>query len=76
MFLSNLTADELYISLKEEGPYFVAIFTNNGKHPEKAIIEGGGLSSLRALVEKEYGIMEIESKPRFLLKISLPYKNN
>ena len=74
--VSHAKGDELYISLKEEGPYFVAIFTNNGKRPEKAIIEGGGLSSLRALVEKEYGIMEIESKPRFLLKISLPYKNN
>lgn len=73
--VSHAKGDELYISLKEEGPYFVAIFTNNGKRPEKEIIEGGGLSSLRALVEKEYGIMEIESKPRFLLKISLPYKN-
>ena len=45
--------------------------TNNGNQPQKEIIEGGGLSSLRTLVEQEKGEMYIQSLPIFKLVILL-----
>ena len=50
--------------------------TNNGAPPEKAIIEGGGLSALRRRVENAGGTMQIDSTPAFALHITLPGKEN
>ena len=46
--------------------------SNNGEPPKEKIIEGGGLSSLRGLVEREAGKMTIEIIPTFKLKIIMP----
>ena len=47
------------------------VFTlrNNGRPPRETVRERGGLLSLRALVEKEGGTMEIQSFPAFQLTI-------
>lgn len=49
---------------------------NNGIPPQKEIEEKGGLASLRTLVEKEGGTMEIESFPKFRLIIRYPEEEN
>lgn len=55
----------------KNGKYTIAI-TNDGENPKNKIIEGGGLSGLRLLVERENGAMLIHSTPQFELIIELP----
>ena len=50
-------------------------FTNNGKAPDK-ITEGGGLSSLRQLVENNGGTMEVITSPQYGIIIRLPEKES
>lgn len=65
-------AGELYVRLvRRENTASVSV-TNNGAVPDGEIAEGGGLSSLRILVEKSGGTMEVETAPRFELKASVP----
>lgn len=45
--------------------------TNDGKKPQKKIVEGGGLTNLRYLVEQEFGKMVIDSSPYFELTIEI-----
>lgn len=52
------------------GKYTITI-TNDGEKPKGEITEGGGLSGLRSLVERERGKMVIHSAPRFELMIEL-----
>jgi two-component sensor histidine kinase len=49
-----------------------AVITNDGSPPEGTIAEGGGLSTLRARVEKAGGTMEIRSRPFFELTVTVP----
>lgn len=63
---------ELYVSMKETEMGYDVEIQNNGKQPEEEIKEKGGLVSLRGMVENIDGKMIVESRPRFLLKISLP----
>lgn len=56
--------------------YTIVAIENNGLPPEKEIEEKGGLASLRTLVEKEGGTMDIESFPKFRLRISYPEEEN
>lgn len=46
--------------------------TNNGTPPQKEIVEGGGLLSLRRRAEKAGGIMTVQSLPRFELCVTVP----
>lgn len=65
-------AGELYVRLaRRENTASVSV-TNNGAVPDGEIAEGGGLASLRILVEKSGGTMEVETAPRFELKASVP----
>ena len=43
--------------------------TNNGAAPNKAIVPSGGLYTLRLAAEQAGGVMELESSPRFVLRI-------
>lgn len=47
-------------------------YTNDGRVPEREIVEGGGLSMLRNRVEKVGGSMLVEHAPRFLLRMIIP----
>ena len=49
--------------------------TNDGTPPKGIIKEGGGLSSLRSLIEKENGKMIVKSEPQFELIIDLRGEN-
>lgn len=51
-----------------------ASITNNGLVPAGEVVEGGGLSALRRRIENAGGAMQVESKPRFRLVITLPEK--
>ena len=55
----------------QNGPYTIRI-TNDGEKPKGKIVEGGGLSGLRALVERENGRMTVNSAPYFELIIEMP----
>lgn len=57
---------------KSDSSYTIRI-SNDGESPKGEIIEGGGLSNLRSLVEREKGMMTITSLPRFELVIEMPY---
>lgn len=59
------------VNIKEDNEIIEINITNNGNQPQKEIIEGGGLSSLRILVEQEKGEMYIQSLPMFKLVILL-----
>ena len=64
--------DELSITVSDDGEFLTARFSNNGRPPQAAIVEGGGLSSLRRMAEMAGGSMRIESSPRFLLTVMIP----
>jgi len=70
--VSHAKGDETYVTIKESGTSFALTVKNNGLPPTEEIKEGGGLSSLRALVEREGGTMMVKSLPEFELKIILP----
>ncbi|MBQ6453764.1 MAG: hypothetical protein IJJ14_05360, partial [Coriobacteriales bacterium] len=51
---------------------YVARLDNNGTAPDGPVHEGGGLSSLRRLVEPMGGSMDLQWEPGFLLTLSVP----
>lgn len=65
-------AKELYADFEENEQQAMITVTNSGRPPEKEIVEGGGLSTLRYRVERAGGKMTIESKPRFKLTVTIP----
>lgn len=65
-------ADTLTIECQTTETDFLFTVSNNGKPPQKPIIEGGGISSLRQKITKENGSLEIEITPQFTLKITIP----
>ena len=65
-------ADNLYATFAENENEFTVTVTNDGIKPEKEIVEGGGLSTLRRRVERIGGFMKIYSKPQFVLTVSVP----
>lgn len=69
---SHAKGDEMYVTINECGASLELIIKNNGLPPAEEMKEGGGLSSLRALVEREGGTMIVKSLPEFELKIILP----
>lgn len=62
----------LEISGKATATGWEISFVNNGDIPSKPIVEGSGLSSLRAQVEVVGGMMEVAHAPRFQLTLILP----
>lgn len=65
-------ADNLYATFSENENEFTVTVTNDGIKPEKEIVEGGGLSTLRRRVERIGGFMKIYSKPQFVLTVTIP----
>lgn len=49
-------------------------FQNDGNPPEGEIRETGGLANLRKKVEEVGGSMEVSSRPRFEMRLTLPKK--
>ncbi|MGN0467266.1 MAG: hypothetical protein ACI4GY_00900 [Acutalibacteraceae bacterium] len=65
-------ATKLEICILSEKDYNIIEYLNNGSLPEGEIKEGGGLSSLRKSVESADGIMQIDCKDRFVLRLKIP----
>jgi signal transduction histidine kinase len=65
-------AKDLYVNFSEAENESMITVTNSGKKPEKEIIEGGGLSTLRRRVERAGGSMHVQSKPYFELSVTIP----
>lgn len=63
---------KLFVSLKEVENMHTVVIANNGRPPEGEIIEGGGLSALRASIEKAGGEMRLQSRPVFSLTVKIP----
>ena len=63
---------ELYAAFSESETAATVTVTNNGKVPERQIVEGGGLSTLRRRVERSGGTMTVHSFPEFKLTVTVP----
>ncbi len=63
---------ELYAVFSETEAEATVTVTNNGKVPERQIVEGGGLSTLRRRVERSGGNMTVQSFPEFKLTVTVP----
>lgn len=60
-------AKQLFIDAEKTEQGYLIRYTNDGAVPERAIVEGGGLSTARRKVEAAGGSMCLESSPRFTL---------
>ena len=69
--LKHAGGDELYITYETEGAGRRLSISNNGRAPEGPVLEKGGLKSLRSMVEKYGGSMEISADQGFMLRIIL-----
>ena len=69
--IKHAKGNEVYVSFKERNRFIEIQITNNGEQPKEEIKEGGGLSSLRLLIEREGGSMKIISFPRFEINITI-----
>lgn len=65
-------ATELRAAFSETEREASVSVTNNGLPPEDEIREGGGLSTLRRRVELAGGTMAVQSRPEFMLTVTLP----
>ena len=65
-------ATELHAEFTENETEATVTVTNNGKIPERQIVEGGGLSTLRRRVERSGGTMTVQSFPEFKLTVTVP----
>ena len=64
--------DRLTVALIPNSAGMTAALSNNGKAPDTPIRETGGLAVLRKAVEAAGGVMTIQSRPAFLLTVSIP----
>ncbi len=65
-------AKTLRITASETELVYRVSFTNDGRVPEDALQEGGGLSGLRRRIEGAGGTMTVSSEPEFMLMITIP----
>ena len=69
--IKHAKGNEVYVSFKERNRFIEIQITNDGEQPKEEIKEGGGLSSLRLLIEREGGSMKIISCPRVEMNITI-----
>ena len=65
-------AKELYVRFVSDDHRASVCVTNSGAVPQGGLVEGGGLASLRILVKKSGGTMEVKTVPRFELTATVP----
>lgn len=68
--------DLLRVNVKEQGGELCFGLTGNGQPTKKPASESGGLLSLRTLVEKAGGSMEVMESPEFTIQIRVPETKN
>ena len=64
----------LYVDIAQSPHSVLVSYSNDGSLPEDEVRETGGLANLRRSVEQTGGVMTIESRPKFILRIELPYR--
>ena len=74
--ISHANAKTLYVHFLHDVYDYIGQFTNDGAQPTENIVEGGGLSSLRRKIEREGGMMMVDSVPEFTLTVTLPMKGS
>lgn len=67
--------DKLFVKFEQDAKKNYLILTDKGSNAKPVLKEGGGLSSLRSLVENSGGEMVTNAQPRFTISISLPRGN-
>ena len=67
-------AKMIFVEFTEDKEAYTACFTNDGKIPEKQVIEGCGLGSLRQKTESMGGDMTVEWEKHFALILRIPKK--
>lgn len=65
-------ASKLTVNISDEGNRLIVTYMDNGREPEYPITEGGGLSSLRQIVERDGVQMETATSGRYFLKLIIP----
>lgn len=70
--VKHAEGDTIFLEIRDTDDRLVYLLTSNGVPPKEKITETGGLLSLRALVEKDNGVMLLESTPQVRLTIILP----
>ncbi len=70
--LRHAGGDEVYVKAIRDKQGVILTITNNGSNKTERVTEKGGLKSLRIMVEKYGGTMQITATDGFMLKISLP----
>lgn len=70
--VSHANGKTMFVYIESINNHLVITINNDGDKPKNEIVEKGGLSGLRTLVEKACGKMTIYSKPEFNLIINLP----
>ncbi len=69
--IKHAKSTEIYAKvIKNDNNYRIEI-TNNGEHPKKGLIEGGGLFGIRNRIENAGGTLKVEVIPEFSLIITI-----
>ncbi len=63
---------KLFVKITYNDNVLTAEFRNDGEAPKNKIVEGGGLSTLRSQIERNGGMMHIQSVPEFVMTINIP----
>ena len=74
--IQHANATEVSVNIWENECSDTVMIRNNGKPPEKKIMEGGGLTNLRHRIEKSGGKMTVQSLPEFSLVIEMKKHEN
>lgn len=65
-------ATELYAAAEQTADAYILRIKNNGRQPEAEVVPRGGLADFGKRIEEAGGSMEIQSRPVFMLKVTLP----
>ena len=68
--------NRVFVEVSDDGKKTACAITNNGRAPQRAFVEGSGLSGLRRRIERVGGIMELTGSPRFVLTVILPARSS
>lgn len=66
--------DKLFAEIRSREGVYEIVFRNNGKAPDKEVVETGGLKSYKYMILQSGGKMKISYDPEFELFVSIPSK--
>ncbi len=69
--VKHADATKVFVKIVKAYEKYRIEITNNGKQPDKSIVEGGGLFGIRNRVENAGGVLKVELIPEFSLIITL-----